>query len=317
MRYVHFGKGKAIDYRYLAFVLAPGRPIRRVDLKEAKPIDDAITSWRGSIDRLEASSAPQKLKEVVWDKLAAELPPGTKIVYLCPEGDLARLPWAALPGSKPGTILLEEVAVAVVPSGRWLLEQRVYPQKDATGPDTLVTAGAIDYGKAPDGAKPAYVALAETGREMKRVLEAFSAGDDAGLRLTAATPAALKERLPRAHYAHFATHGYFDEPGLTAERKRIREQMDKWEFRLDQQTERVGLGAKNPLGYVGLALAGANDPKSAGPDGGILTGLGIVDLNLAKLRLCVLSACETGLGDLTDGRRRRRPATGLPRRRLS
>jgi CHAT domain-containing protein len=47
-------------------------------------------------------------------------------------------------------------------------------------------------------------------------------------------------------------------------------------------------------------LAGANDPAKAGPDGGILTGLNIVDLPLEKLRLCVLSACETGLGELTD-----------------
>jgi CHAT domain-containing protein len=68
-----------------------------------------------------------------------------------------------------------------------------------------------------------------------------------------------------------------------------------------EPTERIGLGSKHPLGYVGLALAGANDPASAGPDGGILTGLGIIDLPLEKLRLCVLSACETGLGELTEG----------------
>jgi CHAT domain-containing protein len=77
--------------------------------------------------------------------------------------------------------------------------------------------------------------------------------------------------------------------------------MEKWKFDADLPTQRVGLGSKHPLGYVGLALAGANDPAKAGPDGGILTGLGIVDLPLEKLRLCVLSACETGLGALTEG----------------
>jgi CHAT domain-containing protein len=62
----------------------------------------------------------------------------------------------------------------------------------------------------------------------------------------------------------------------------------------------AGLGVRNPAGYVGLVLAGANDPDRAGPDGGILTGLSVVDLPLEGLRLCVLSACETGLGAGTE-----------------
>src|SRR5262249_15005557 len=129
--YAHFEKGNHTGYRYQAFVLLPGRPVRRADLGEAQPIDDAIASWRRSIDKVETSGAPHKLKELVWDRLAAELPPGTKAVYVCPEGDLARLPWAALPGAKPGTVLLEDFALAVVPSGPWLLEQLLYPPKDA------------------------------------------------------------------------------------------------------------------------------------------------------------------------------------------
>jgi CHAT domain-containing protein/Tfp pilus assembly protein PilF len=301
VRHAYFEKAKVTGFRYQAFVIAPGRAARRVDLGEAKPVDDAVASWRRSIDRLEASGAPQKLKELVWDKLAQELPAGTKAVYLCPEGDLARLPWAALPGTKPGTVLLEDLALAAVPSGPWLLEQLLYPPKGADGPDTLLAAGAIDYGKPPEGARANYEPLAGTGRELRRVLEAFGAGDDAGLRQDAATPAALKQRLAKVRYAHLATHGYFDQEGLTAERKRIKEQMEKWAFRADEATARVGLGTKHPLGYVGLALAGANDPTSAGPDGGVLTGLGIVDLPLEGLRLCVLSACETGLGELTEG----------------
>jgi CHAT domain-containing protein len=63
-----------------------------------------------------------------------------------------------------------------------------------------------------------------------------------------------------------------------------------------KRRETVGL-RQHPLGYVGLALAGANDSKADG----ILTGLGIVDLPLEKLHLCMLSACETGLGELTEG----------------
>ena len=58
---------------------------------------------------------------------------------------------------------------------------------------------------------------------------------------------------------------------------------------------------RNPLGYVGLVLAGANGGDQASPDGGILSGEKIVELPLDGLRLCVLSACDTGLGELTGG----------------
>jgi tetratricopeptide (TPR) repeat protein len=147
VRYLHWEKDRFTGFRYAAFVLAPEGPIRRVDLGAAQPVDEAIASWRRAIDRSESSQAPQELKKRLWDKLSAELPPGTKAVYLCPEGDLARLPWAALPGSKPGTVLLEDLAVAMVPSGSWLLEQLLYPQLEADGAATLLAAGAIDYGK--------------------------------------------------------------------------------------------------------------------------------------------------------------------------
>src|SRR5262249_15650807 len=49
-RHGYFEKGKFTGYRYQAFVLVPGRPVRRVDLGAARPVDDAIASWRRSID---------------------------------------------------------------------------------------------------------------------------------------------------------------------------------------------------------------------------------------------------------------------------
>jgi CHAT domain-containing protein len=141
--------------------------------------------------------------------------------------------------------------------------------------------------------------LAGTGLELKRVLEAFGQGPGDGLSGSVASTAAVRQRLANARYAHFATHGYFDAPSLTAESKRLQDYLEKWTLRADNAL--AGVGGRNPAGYVGLVLAGANDPKNAGPDGGILTGLGVVDLPLEGLRLCVLSACETGLGELTEG----------------
>jgi hypothetical protein len=55
----------------------------------------------------------------------------------------------------------------------------------------------------------------------------------------------------------------------------------------------VGLGARNPLAFAGLALAGANQPRGA--DTGLVSGETLAGLQLDDLQLAVLSACETGL----------------------
>jgi CHAT domain-containing protein len=47
-----------------------------------------------------------------------------------------------------------------------------------------------------------------------------------------------------------------------------------------------------------LVLAGAEAPDAAGPSGGRLTGAALVNLPLGGLELAVLSACETGLGQV-------------------
>jgi CHAT domain-containing protein len=62
--------------------------------------------------------------------------------------------------------------------------------------------------------------------------------------------------------------------------------------------DRIAPGARNPLVLSGLVLAGANlDEK----DRGILTAEAIAGLPLHKLDLAVLSACETGLGEVAGG----------------
>jgi CHAT domain-containing protein len=51
----------------------------------------------------------------------------------------------------------------------------------------------------------------------------------------------------------------------------------------------------------GIVLAGANQEPKEGEEDGILTALEVSEMELPKLELVVLSACETGLGKSAGG----------------
>jgi CHAT domain-containing protein/tetratricopeptide (TPR) repeat protein len=296
VRYSQVSGGRFSGRGYLAYVIARGPDIRRIDLGVATDIDAAVASWRRSIAAEESTKAPDVLKTRVWDPIAAELPAGISTIYVCPDGDLSRIPWPALPGSRPGTVLLEEYALVVAPAGPWLASQLVRTPASAATKDNLLVIGNVDYGAAPDGVNVAYPPLRASAAEARQCLAAFAAGADAMLEGRTATTTDVGQRLGTARYAHIASHGFFDERALSAERVRSERQLRDWVFS-PEGTERAGVGARNPFAYVGLALAGANDPRA----GGVLTGLDVVGLRLEQLQLCVLSACETGLGDQTEG----------------
>lgn len=97
---------------------------------------------------------------------------------------------------------------------------------------------------------------------------------------------------------HVATHGFF----LKADdnlRKRL--------LKAQRGTEvHVPPPGDNPLLRAGLAFAGINtNAQFLGEiettNDGVLTALEVLDLNLSGTRLVVLSACETGLGEIHEG----------------
>lgn len=99
--------------------------------------------------------------------------------------------------------------------------------------------------------------------------------------------------LPRARFAPLATHGFF-----AGRPFRSVLQVDPARFERDGG-DRVGEGALSPLVMSGLVLAGANRPET--PGRGLVTGEHLVDRDLSDLELAVVSACDTGLGDVPGG----------------
>jgi CHAT domain-containing protein len=261
------------------------------------------------------------LRTQVWTPLEAHLPPDTRVVLVAPDGALMALPWAALPAAKEDEVLLEQYALAVVPHGPFLLEQLTVSEPLAAPHGGVLAVGGVYYGQRPrplqqhsaSGAsvgpgQPVPVRPAERGRngkywpylpeslrEASHVLRLADRQPRLPLLSGAdASTERLLVELPRARWALLATHGFFADPTF-----RSAARLDEADFRLEPSGERAAPGARNPLVLSGLALAGAN--LKAGPDGGVLTAEAIAGLPLGELELAVLSACESGLGEVAGG----------------
>jgi len=90
--------------RYLALLLRPDGTIRAIGLGEAAPIDAAVAeAVAASADPNRQAQAPQKLAAVsrlVLAPLQRELA-GVRELFMSPDGELNRLPFAALPVAGP------------------------------------------------------------------------------------------------------------------------------------------------------------------------------------------------------------------------
>lgn len=293
---------------YVAFVLCRGKPAVRVNLGEAAPIEKAWAAWhqaltKGSPDR----AAAAEVAALVWQPVRAKLPAQTTTIWLAPDGRLTGIPWTALPGQKADTMLLEDHAIALVPHGHFLL-QALEKTEAPRGTDTLLAVGGVAYDRAPKGQAPDEKAappvgntkvfwgdLPGTERERRQIVELAAkvkintierSGD-------AASVAQVLQDLPRVRYAHLATHGFFADPKF-----RSALQIDERNF-VRYGQERSAAGARSPLVLSGVVFAGANRPET--PDRGILTAESVVGLRLDDMELAVLSACETGLGEVAGG----------------
>ncbi|HEX7448740.1 MAG TPA: CHAT domain-containing tetratricopeptide repeat protein [Pirellulales bacterium] len=330
-RYIFVEKsGKSAGYRdhlrtpsYVAFIQSRSHQLEIVELGPAARVDAAVDALREAIRSEKPSDSAGELRRLVWEPIEKRFPPGTKTVYLTPEGPLTALPWAALPGKKRGTVLLEDYALALVPYGQLLLDQLTGAPRADSADDVLLAVGGVAYDEQPiappdDGGKLAL--RGEVGLEGPRVRwpelpgtqsEVDALAQLAGNRTTTllsrgeASTARVLAELPKARWAVFATHGFFADPKFRSALQLDESIFEKRDFLFGgERTTPVG---RNPLLLSGLVLAGANLPRPNDEfgipmgDGGILSAEQIAGLPLDKLELAVLSACDTGLGEVAGG----------------
>lgn len=297
--------GLRFQLRYLAFVLRPGTPeIAVVPLGAAAPLKAAIRTWLKSHGtQPEARAAALELRKGLWEPLLP-LVRSAEAVLLSPDGDLARIPWNALPGADPEHYLIEETALSTIPSVQALQDLRTQELPSSPAPEgNLLLVGNIDYDHAgstpPAVPRPFGRALSVArGAEWKRFLplegtrgelatieklyrESFGTSGMTVLEQADADEDRFCREASRHKFLHLATHGFF-----TPESRR----------------NDSGGGARIPSGLQsGIVLSGANRPVEPERADGILTAAEVECLDLRGVQVAVLSACDTGVGAIAEG----------------
>ena len=330
----------------------PEDQVVMVSLGPVAPVAAAINSWRATFGVGEdAAAAGIELRKLVWEPVSETTndergtmndeprttnsglsPPTTHhpplTLLVSADGVLGRMPLGALPGAKPGTYLIADHRLAMIPVPQLL--PTLMAAEDRPLSHELLLLGDVDYDAIPGAAPaakptavPGDVQLAYTHRssglraptagieqfsrlpgtkgEVEAIERLFRAARPsatcASLGTTDATEARFRELAPQCRCLHLATHGFF-----SPERFKLALAADSANPRPasfgEQESSVVGY---SPNLLSGLVFAGANRPPRDDGDDGILTAEEIASLQLEGARLVTLSACETGLGETAGG----------------
>ena len=293
----------------LAFVLAPGRPLTRVELDSAREIEEAAARWAKSVqdgNEGRAATRGQKLRRLVLDPVLDQCA-GARTLVAVPDGVLHEIPLDALPLDQD--FVGDSYSLQIRSTAWELLEE----PREALGDPTLVALGGIDYGAGPGpesedvaavreglglpGASGPLQPLPASAEEVKRIAELFREHVGDGARLIGEDSAgrqALAEAAG-ATFLHVATHGYFPSWALPSAGRP--EPLDPAIDGLLGQSSAARVRALSPMALASLALAGANAPPDArGRRNGLLTAEELSAYDFAGCELAVLSGCRTHSG---------------------
>ncbi|HCX90689.1 MAG: hypothetical protein COW04_06485 [Deltaproteobacteria bacterium CG12_big_fil_rev_8_21_14_0_65_43_10] len=311
-----FKTGKWGASRYLAFVLSPGKgsDVSLVDLGEANGIDQQAASFKKSLGNSKTpadvlAKQSNDLYKRIFTPLTSALGKSRQI-FLSPDGSLNLIPFEVLRDDK-GRYLIETHTFHYVSAGRDIAGYGIIKEK---GQKTLLI-GDPDFDLAAKQTTREKERPLTRSRQMqgltfsrlpgtKEEVEAIAAllgrsASDTYTGVNARESVLMQKKSPRI--LHLATHGFFlsdqDWSSLMDEKSRGITIIGK-----DKPSPRKPVRIENPFLRAGLALAGANRSLSQeGVTEGILTAEKIISLNLRGTDLVVLSACETGVGDVKNG----------------
>jgi CHAT domain-containing protein len=301
--------------RYAAYVAGSKGDPTLVELGDAKTIDQAVEKFRKAVSDPDNDGAVD-LGRALYDLTLAKIVPhlgGATNLLIAPDGSLNLVPFAALADEKR-QFLIKKYTFTYPTSGRDLLRLKLStkaqgggmvfadPSFDSTAPSPTPSpspsggpGGGTRGRRSADLRGMNWQPLPGTSQEADAVGKTM-----AGLKILRgadATEGAVKEvRGPRI--LHLATHGFFlpdEAPPATGADAGAAAAPG-----VGVPAAASGPNRENPLLRSGLALAGANKLRS-GDEDGILTAMEASGLDLWGTKLVVLSACETGVGTVTNG----------------
>ncbi|HEX3086628.1 MAG TPA: CHAT domain-containing tetratricopeptide repeat protein, partial [Pyrinomonadaceae bacterium] len=284
---------------YVVYVIRKQGEVRWRELGATKEIDGAVEALRQALrnpQRKDTQQLARALDEAIMQPVRALLGDATQLL-VSPDGELNLVPFAALV-DEHGRYLIQRYSITYLTSGRDLLRMQV-ASESKSGPlvvanpsfgEQAMTGAVVTNSTSGRSATDTYFApLTATENEARSIQTLFP--DATVLTGSKATETAIKQ-VAAPRILHLATHGFFldDEPAIVRGRD------------VSEVTSRATQWAanENPLLRSGLAFAGAN-LRNGKDDDGILTALEATGLNLWGTKLVVLSACDTGVGEVRTG----------------
>lgn len=292
--------GLPISQHYLAWLVPPpgaGDPAV-FDLGAASVLEPMIAELTANIEKAgQTGSSRDELASLAKDygTMAAEL--AKRILHplvaragqprhwlLSPDADLWLVPWNTLPLAD-GQLFAERFRLTHVVSARDLLRRRLAGQAKAS-PPLIIADPNYDLGlTSPEQRARSVGRLPNTALEARLaapLLEQIcGAPPEIKLQNDARKSVALTAHSPRV--LMLGTHGSFL-ASPAGERK-------------GESGDPLG----NPLLRCQLVFAGCNARPAPGQDNGILLGMEVLNCDLRATDLVILSACETGRGDVHGG----------------